>query len=59
LPQRSDNGNSSLCPSASAALTYSSSSNGLSFIYTNSDGFIGHGSCGIAGFPTGSAYSCN
>jgi hypothetical protein len=54
-----DNQNSSLCPSASASLSFSGSSDGLSFIYTNSDGFIGHGTCGIAGVPSGSTYSCN
>ena len=59
ISYQADNQNSSLCPSASASLTLSGPGDGLSFVYTNSDGFIGHGTCGIAGPPSGSSYACN
>jgi hypothetical protein len=45
------NDNSSLCPANSVSLTVTPTNDGLSFIYMNADGFVGHGSCGIAGTP--------
>ena len=47
LTYTADNANSSLCPSGNASMTFGPVDNGLKFIYSNSSGFTGQGTCGV------------
>lgn len=59
LTYQSDNGNSNLCPSGDASIKFAPVSDGLKFIYTNSSGFTGQGTCGVAGPPPSPGFICN
>jgi hypothetical protein len=51
--------NSSSCPADSASLKLSQTSSGLTFIYSNADGFVDEGTCGIAGVPPSTDFTCD
>lgn len=59
LSYQAANANSVLCPSDDASITFSPVSDGLKFIYTNSSGFTGQGSCAVAAPPTSRSFTCN
>ncbi len=53
-----DNTNSTLCPTGNGSLTFSPTSDGLQFVYTNGAGFVGHGTCGLAAIPSANQFQC-
>ena len=59
LTYQAANANSSLCPSGNASMTFGPVNDGLKFIYTNSSGFTGQGSCGVAAVPPSPSFTCN
>ena len=55
---QADNGNSVLCPPGDGGLSFTSTTDGLQFIYTNAAGFVGHGSCGLEAVPKAASFQC-
>jgi hypothetical protein len=58
LNLQADSANSPLCPPGDGSLSFSSTTDGLQFIYTNAAGFVGHGSCGLAAVPKAASFQC-
>jgi hypothetical protein len=59
LTYQADNANSSLCPSGNASMTFGPVDNGLKFIYSNTSGFTGQGTCGVSAAPPGPMFTCS
>jgi len=59
LTYQADNANSSLCPSGNASITFGPVDNGLKFVYNNSSGFTGQGTCGVSAAPPSPMFTCS